>query len=127
MLCRLIEIIYFFDAQQAALLGGNDGHRPVGHFQLFQNVMHMVLDSCHTDDELPRNLAVRMAVREASQQLALVSSYRLSNNPVAGTLERAAAESVLGYLSGCEIFADKGFIGDDLLVDNKHARSRRLG
>jgi DDE family transposase len=49
----------------------------------------------------------------------LVSITTLSGLPVvyelvpASTDERLAAETVLDYLSGCAIFADKGFIGED--------------
>jgi len=48
----------------------------------------------------------------------LVSITTLSGLPVvydlvpASTDERAAAETVLGYLAGCTIYGDKGFIGE---------------
>lgn len=62
----------------------------------------------------------------------LVTITTLTGLPVvyelvpANTDERAAAETVLGYLNGGEVFADKGFIGEDWQVHIQTQTGTRL-
>ncbi len=74
---EVLSLITASSVQQTQLAGAGDGLEAIGRLQLGEEVVQVRLDRAHGDDQAPRDLGIRAALRQQEQHFTLARAQRL--------------------------------------------------